>query len=169
MFCASRVTRRRIEISANAAYSPSSVPSELSKISSMLACVTGLRVFEPLKMTSVIDSPRRFLAELSPMTQRTASMMLDLPQPFGPTTAAMLLGKLTVVGSTKDLKPASLMLFRRIEAYPWQSVREPERRIHRGLDVFPGALLESSGRSAAQFITTTSGPLRARSTKRKRV
>src|SRR5690606_39483071 len=93
-----------MEISAKAAYSPVRVPSELSKISSMLAWVTGLRVLEPLKITSVIDSPRRFFAELSPITQRTASMMLDLPQPLGPTTAAMLLGKLTVVGSTKDLK-----------------------------------------------------------------
>src|SRR3546814_6709823 len=36
-------------------------------------------------------------------------MMFDLPQPLGPTTAAMLLGKFTVVGSTKDLNPASLM------------------------------------------------------------
>src|SRR5262245_23119682 len=105
-----------MEISANAAYSPTRVLSELSKISSILAWATGLRVLEPLKMTSVIDSPRRFFAELSPITQRTASMMFDLPQPLGPTTAAMLLGKLTVVGSTKDLKPASLMHFSRIDA-----------------------------------------------------
>src|SRR3546814_7337442 len=75
----------------------------------MLAWLTGLRLVEPLKMTSVIDSPRRFLAELSPITQRTASMMFDSPQPLGPTTAAMLLGKFTVVGSTQDLNPASLM------------------------------------------------------------
>jgi hypothetical protein len=40
--------------------------------------------------------------------------MLDLPHPLGPTTAAMLLGKFTVVGSTKDLNPASLMHLRRI-------------------------------------------------------
>ncbi|RMS49372.1 hypothetical protein ALP64_204955 [Pseudomonas syringae pv. actinidiae] len=80
----------------------------------MLAWLTGLRLVEPLKMTSVMDSPRRFLAELSPMTQRTASIILDLPHPLGPTTAAMLLGKFTVVGSTKDLNPASLMHFRRM-------------------------------------------------------
>src|SRR5476649_504886 len=98
-----------MEISAYAAYSPTRVPSELSNTSSMLAWLTGLRLVEPLKMTSVIDSPRRFLAELSPMTQRTASMILDLSHPLGPTTAAMLLGKFTVVGSTKDLNPASLM------------------------------------------------------------
>lgn len=40
--------------------------------------------------------------------------MLDLPQPFGPTTALMLWGNCTVVGSTKDLNPASLIDFNRI-------------------------------------------------------
>src|SRR5690606_3310190 len=106
---------RLTEISLNAAYSPVILRSALSKISSTEAWPTGLRLLEPLKMTSVIDSPRRFLAELSPITQRTASMIFDLPQPFGPTTAHRLLGKLTVVGSTNDLNPASLMLFNRIE------------------------------------------------------
>ena len=48
------------------------------------------------------------------MTQRTASMTFDLPQPLGPTTPVRLLGKLTWVGSTKDLKPASLILVSRI-------------------------------------------------------
>ena len=43
-------------------------------------------------------------------------MMLDLPQPFGPTTAHMLLGSVTRVGSTNDLKPAREMDFKRI--YP---------------------------------------------------
>src|SRR5690606_17148432 len=112
--CPSRVTLRLMEISAKRAYSPPRVPSELSKLSSMLACPTGLRDTEPLKITSVMDSPRRFLAEDSPITQRTASMTLDLPQPLGPTMATMLLGNGTVVGSTKDLKPASLMDFRRM-------------------------------------------------------
>src|SRR5690554_3333955 len=103
-----------MEISVKAAYSPSREPSLLSNTSSIDACPTGLRPLEPLKMTSVMFSPRRFLAEDSPITQRTASMMLDFPQPLGPTTAHRLLGKLTVVGSTKDLKPASLMHFSRI-------------------------------------------------------
>src|SRR5690606_41123179 len=82
----------------------------------MDACATGLGAFEPLKRPSAIDSPRRCLAEASPITQRTASMMLDLPQPFGPTTAVRFTGKLAVVGSTKDLKPTSLILFSRITA-----------------------------------------------------
>ena len=49
------------------------------------------------------------------MTQRTASMMLDLPQPFGPTTPVKLLGKVMVVGSTKDLKPAILSFIKRMD------------------------------------------------------
>jgi len=40
-------------------------------------------------------------------------MMLDLPQPFGPTIPIKLLGNLMVVVSTKDLKPESLILLRR--------------------------------------------------------
>src|SRR6266853_1041021 len=59
-------------------------------------------------------SPRRCLAESSPITQRTASMTFDLPQPLGPTTPVRLLGKVICVGSTKDLKPASLILVSRI-------------------------------------------------------
>src|SRR5688572_16727822 len=88
--------------------------SELSKISSTCACDTGLRAEEPAKITSVSESPRSRLAELSPITQRTASMMLDLPQPFGPTTPVMLVGRWSVVGSTKDLKPESLIVERRM-------------------------------------------------------
>ena len=65
-------------------------------------------------MTSVIESPRRCLADSSPITQRTASMMFDLPQPFGPTTPVRLLGKPTAVGSANDLNPATLILVRRI-------------------------------------------------------
>ena len=62
-------------------------------------------------------SPRRCLADSSPITQRTASITFDLPQPFGPTTPVRLLGKLIWVGSTKDLKPASLILVSRISYY----------------------------------------------------
>src|SRR5512145_232056 len=91
------------------------MPSALSNTSSTDACPTGLRDPEPLKMTSAIDSPRRCFAEISPMTQRTASMMFDLPQPLGPTTPTRLLGKDTAVGSTNDLKPASLIFVRRID------------------------------------------------------
>src|SRR5215813_7403986 len=110
----SRETTRFRATSAKPAYWPASWPSELSNTSSTEAVPTGLRELEPLNTTSAIESPRRCLAEISPITQRTASMMLDLPQPLGPTTPIRLLGKLTAVGSTKDLKPASLILVSRI-------------------------------------------------------
>src|SRR5690606_2198898 len=96
------------------AYSPVMVWSELSKTSSTAACDTGLRAELPEKITSVSASPRRRLAVLSPITHFTASMMLDLPQPLGPTTPVMLVGRCRVVGSTKDLKPDSLIVDRRM-------------------------------------------------------
>src|SRR3546814_4140406 len=65
----SRPTVRLTEISLNAAYSPAMVWSELSKISSTVACDTGLRADEPEKITSVSESPRRRLAVLSPITR----------------------------------------------------------------------------------------------------
>ena len=51
-------------------------------------------------------------ARVSPSTQRTASMMFDLPQPLM-TTPTRLPGVSTVVGSTKVLNPASLSFARR--------------------------------------------------------
>ena len=73
----------------------------------------GFREEDPLKITSSIDAPRRCFAELSPMTQRTASMVFDLPQPLGPTMPVKLLRRSIVVGSTKDLKPAIFILLKR--------------------------------------------------------
>src|SRR5512145_1925116 len=115
----SRDTRRLSETSLKLAYCPPIAPSLLSNTSSIEAVPTGLRALEPLKMTSAIESPRRCLAEISPITQRTASMTFDLPQPLGPTTPTRLLGKLMPVGSTKDLNPASLILVRRIGHPGW--------------------------------------------------
>src|SRR5262245_56162534 len=101
----SRSTTRLSDTSEKPAYSPPSLPSELSNTSSTEAWPTGFRDPEPLNMTSAIESPRRCFAEISPMTQRTASMMFDLPHPFGPTTPTRLLGNDTGVGSTNDLNP----------------------------------------------------------------
>ncbi len=44
-------------------------------------------------MTSSIFSPRSALALCSPSAQATASLMLDLPHPLGPTTAVTDPGK----------------------------------------------------------------------------
>jgi hypothetical protein len=71
----------------------------------------GLRADEPLKITSVIESPRKCFAELSPSTQRTASITLDFPQPLGPIIADKALSNGILVGSTNDLNPASFICF----------------------------------------------------------
>jgi hypothetical protein len=49
----------------------------------------GLRSRVPAKITSSMRVPRRLLALCSPKTQLIASLMLDFPQPFGPTMAVM--------------------------------------------------------------------------------
>jgi hypothetical protein len=109
----SRLSTRLTATSAYWLHWPAARPSALSKTSSTLARPAGLRWVEPLKMTSCIDSPRSSAARDSPSTQRTASMMLDLPQPFGPTMPTSWPGTWKLVGSTKDLKPASLIEERR--------------------------------------------------------
>src|SRR3990167_6823738 len=107
--CSTRFT----DISAYWDHGPAALPRLLSNVSSTLARATGLRNEEPLKITSCMESPRRAEARDSPKTQRTASMMFDLPQPFGPTTPTSLPGTLIDVGSTNDLNPESFRCVRR--------------------------------------------------------
>ncbi len=66
------------------------------------------RPAEPAKITSSISLPRTDVGRVSPITQRRASNRLDLPQPFGPTTAVRPGSMKSSVGSTKDLNPESL-------------------------------------------------------------
>jgi len=73
----------------HAAYSPTILRSELSNVNSTAALPTGFRPVVPLKITSDMDCPRNCFADVSPVTQRIASTILDLPQPLGPTTAFM--------------------------------------------------------------------------------
>src|SRR5712692_6513643 len=108
-FPPARCRTRFTEISAYCDHCPAARPSELSNISSTEARAIGARLTEPLKMTSCIESPRSAEARVSPSTQRTASITFDLPQPFGPTTPTSWPGTWIEVGSTKDLKPESLI------------------------------------------------------------
>src|SRR4051795_2497719 len=62
---------------------------------------------DPLKITSIISPPRRLLALCSPSTQRTASTMLLLPEPLGPTMPVTPAAKSNTVLSANDLNPAS--------------------------------------------------------------
>src|SRR5690606_17522285 len=114
----SRVSTRRTEISAYVPHWPGTRPSVLSNTSSTDARAAGLRLTEPLKITSCIDSPRSSEARDSPRTQRTASMMFDLPQPFGPTTPTSWPGSMKLVGSANDSKPERLMDLRRTRDRP---------------------------------------------------
>src|SRR5262245_43284512 len=49
----------------------------------------ALRSRVPAKITSSMRVPRSDLADCSPRTQLMASLILDFPQPFGPTIAAI--------------------------------------------------------------------------------
>jgi hypothetical protein len=69
------------------------------------AIPTGAASSEPLKITSSIFFPRSVLIRCSPMTQRIASAMLLLPQPFGPTMPLIPGENSTTTFSMKDLKP----------------------------------------------------------------
>src|SRR6478735_5810574 len=72
----------------------------------------GLRSRVPAKITSSMRTPRRLLADCSPSTQEMESEILDLPHPFGPTTAAMPSpGNFSSVRSQKDLNPRICSFF----------------------------------------------------------
>ena len=62
-------------------------PVELSSVNVTSAWFIALRSLVPEKITSFMRPPRKLLADCSPITQRIASITLDLPLPFGPTTA----------------------------------------------------------------------------------
>ena len=87
-------------------------PSSLSKISSTSQKSTGLRPAAPAKRTSSGFSARSSCGLSDPVAQRIASEMFDLPEPFGPTTTATPGSRRTSTGSTNDLNPRSLIVFR---------------------------------------------------------
>src|ERR1700749_4319498 len=94
-------------------------PSVLSMVSVTSARPSGGREVVPAKTTSSILPPRRDLAPCSPITQDRASTMLDLPEPFGPTTQVMPGSRRRVVAEAKDLKPRRVRLFRYKSAPPF--------------------------------------------------
>ena len=79
--------------------------SELSRVRSTSATLTGLRAEEPAKTTSSMAWPRSCLALCSPSTQRMASLTLDLPLPLGPTMTVRPGSNTMWARSAKDLKP----------------------------------------------------------------
>ena len=86
-----------------------------------MGIVTSLGVGKDENWTKMAAGESEFgdtstLADPSPMTHRTASIILDLPQPLGPTMPVRLVGAKKVVASTKDLNPASLIAVSLIQA-----------------------------------------------------
>src|SRR5450756_194970 len=109
-------------------------PLRDSSVSATAAIPSGRLRAAPLKMTSSIVVPRRLFADCSPSTHCTASQMLDLPEPFGPTIAVMRDGRVTEVRSTKDLQPWISSLFSRnmnAESLPLHFEVSPARGLHR--------------------------------------
>src|SRR6185312_9820735 len=100
-----RSRRRTIEISESGR---STVPSELSRTISTSAALRACTPRPPPKITSCIDCPRTASGDCSPIAHSTASVTLDLPEPFGPTTTLTPSPKSRRVRSGNDLKPFSV-------------------------------------------------------------
>ena len=101
----SRMMRRDTSSASASLNADGALRSLLSTMTLTSAWLRAGRPVLPEKITSSISDARMALYDASPMTQRTASTRLDLPQPFGPTTPVRPGSISKSVGSTKDLKP----------------------------------------------------------------
>src|ERR1700688_4614584 len=97
--------RRAISMASWSLKAAGAERSELSIEIATSALLRAGRLLEPEKMTSSIEEARMDLYEDSPITQRSASTRLDLPQPFGPTTPVRPGSIRKSVDSTNDLNP----------------------------------------------------------------
>src|SRR3990172_9204818 len=99
--------------------SSGSQPSELSSVRVTSAFSAFCRREEPAKMASSVLRARRTRPDCSPSTQRKASAMFDLPEPFGPTMAVIPSANSKRVREAKVLYPCSSRDLRRsgIESY----------------------------------------------------
>src|SRR4030095_13830327 len=90
------------------------------------------RLEVPAKMTSSISLPRMRLAEVSPITQRSASTRFDLPQPLGPTMPVMPGSIRNSVASTNDLNPATRSLANCIDRSSAAAHHRPQQLVEIG-------------------------------------
>src|SRR6186997_3370671 len=98
--------RREISRSWLSLTAAGAVRSALSIVMTTSAWLRAGRLPEPAKITASMSAARSDLCEDSPITQRSASTRLDLPQPFGPTTPVRPGSIRKSVGSTNDLNPS---------------------------------------------------------------
>src|SRR6202046_828633 len=104
--------RNSSRLIVTSAYSMGSAPSLLSMVSVTSARPSAGRDVVPAETTSSILPPRSDLAPCSPIPQDSASTMLDLPEPFGPTTQVMPGSRRSDVAEANDLKPRRVRDFR---------------------------------------------------------
>src|SRR3954447_26051691 len=83
-------------------------PSELSITTSTSASLRDGTPWPPAKITSCIVWPRTASGDCSPSAHSTASVMFDLPEPFGPMITAMPGANSSRVRFGNDLKPLSV-------------------------------------------------------------
>src|SRR4051812_20721490 len=101
----SLLRKRVIESSENSELRP---PSELSITTSTSASLRDGTPWPPAKITSCMVCPRMASGDCSPSAHSTASVMFDLPEPFGPMTTAMPGPNSSRVRFGNDLKPLSV-------------------------------------------------------------
>src|SRR3954464_722728 len=99
-----RLSLRTVEISPAGR---SSLPDALSSTTSTSASERACTPCAPAKITSCIDCPRTATGDCSPIAHSTASVMLDLPEPFGPTITDTPGENVSRVRSGNDLTPFS--------------------------------------------------------------
>ena len=104
--------RNSVRVMVTSEKSIGSRPAWLSMVSETSARPSAGRLGVPAKMTSSILAERTVRGPWAPSTQATASTMLDLPLPFGPTTTVTPGSNSRVVVSAKDLKPLRVSDFR---------------------------------------------------------
>src|SRR6201998_3733960 len=96
---------------------------ELSMVRATSARPKAARLAVPMKITSSMRALRSARVLWAPRTQVTASTTLDLPDPFGPTTAVTPGSNSKTVASAKDLKPFMVSRLRNtVRRYqPWRN------------------------------------------------
>jgi hypothetical protein len=108
--------RNSVRVTVTSVNSIGRMPDELSIVSDTSARPRAARLALPAKMTSSIFDDRTVRGPWAPSTHATASTMLDLPLPLGPTTTVTPGSNSSVVVSANDLNPFRVRDFRNTRA-----------------------------------------------------
>src|SRR6202007_1695636 len=122
--------RSRVRTIETSLIGSASVPSALSSTISTSALERGCTPAPPPKITSCIDCPRTATGDCSPIGHSTASVMFDLPEPFGPTITDTPGENVSRVRSGNDLNPFSEIELRCTSSHRRQRF---QRRLRRAL------------------------------------